>query len=117
MAQSVRDQIRAATLGAKTQFKKKTFDFHGIEVEFRQPNLKERKTLINKAKDSKGEFDLTEFLVWSVITNTYVPESNEKVFSAEDYDAMMEQSGGSFVEKFGNEIAELMNAEDEDVKK
>ena len=117
MANSVRDQIRAATLGAKTQFKRKQFDYNGVDVEFRQPNLKERKVLINKAKDSKGDFDLTEFLVWSVITNTYVPGTNEKVFSAEDYDAMMEQTGGSFVEKFGNEIAELMNAEDEDVKK
>jgi len=117
MAMSDLEKIRAVTLGAKTQFKKKVFNYNGVDVEFRQPNLKERKVLLNKAKDAKGDFDLTEFLVWSVITNTYVPGTNQKVFTPEDYDAMMEQNGGSFVEVFGNEIAALMSAEDEDVKK
>lgn len=113
--QSVRDQIRAATLGQKTQFKSKKFDYNGIEVEFRQPNLKDRKLLLKKSRDNKGELDMIEFIVWSVISNTYAPGTSEKVFDASDYDAMMEQGTGSFVDQFGNEIAELMNVED-DVK-
>lgn len=113
MAQSIRDQIRAATLGKKTQFKSKEFDYDGIKVEFRQPNLKDRQMLINKAKSKDGDFDFVEFLVWSVISNTYVPGTDERVFEAADYDSMVGKPTGSFVDKFGAEIAEIMNVEDD----
>ena len=115
MAQSIRDKIRAKTVGSTTQFKSKKFDYEGIEVEFRQPNLKDRKLLLKKARDKNGEFDMIEFIVWSVISNTYVPDTNEKVFDETDYEVMLNQNTGSFVDKFGAEIAELMNVE-EDVK-
>lgn len=113
MAQSIRDQIRAATLGKKTQFKTKEFVYEGITVEFRQPNLKDRQLLINKSKTKDGEFDFVEFLVWSVISNTYVPGTDERVFENSDYESMISKPSGSFVDKFGAEIAEIMNVEDD----
>jgi hypothetical protein len=116
MSQSIRDKIRSATIGKKTQFRNKIFNYEGVEVEFRSPNLKDRKTLLNRAKDEKGELDMINFIVYSVILNTYIPGTNEKVFDENDYDAMMNQSTGSFVDLFGTEIAEIMNAET-DVKK
>lgn len=116
MAQSVRDKIRAATLGKPVQFKSKVFDYEGIDVEFRQPNLKDRQLLINKARKADGELDFVEFLVWSVIANTYVPETSEKVFDDADYDVMIKQNSGSFVDQFGTEIASLMNVEEGSAK-
>lgn len=116
MAQSVRDKIRSATLGKPVQFKSKVFTYEGVDVEFRQPNLKDRQTLINKARKSDGELDFVEFLVWSVISNTYVPETNEKVFEEGDYEVMIQQNTGSFVDQFGGEIASLMNVEEADAK-
>lgn len=116
MAQSIRDKIRAATLGKPVQFKSKTFNYEGVDVEFRQPNLKDRQMLINKARKSNGDLDFVEFLVWSVIANTYVPDTNEKVFDDTDYDVMTNQNSGSFVDQFGGEIAALMNVEEGDAK-
>lgn len=112
MAQSIRDKIRSATLGKPVQFKSKVFTYEEINVEFRQPNLKDRQLLINKARNKDGEFDFIEFLVWSVISNTYVPDTSDKVFDESDYDIMIKQNSGSFVDKFGAEIAELMNVEE-----
>lgn len=116
MAQSMRDKIRSATLGKKTQFRSKIFEYEGFEVEFRQPNLRDRKALLDHAKNGKGEFDMIEFIVWSVILNTYIPGTNEKVFDENDYEVMMQQNTGSFVDQFGTEISELMNTENTDSK-
>ena len=113
MAQSVRDKLRSATLGKKTQFKSKVFEWEEMEFEFRAPNLKKRQVLLKKAKDKNGDFDIIQFIVWSVIECTYEPGTNDTIFEHEDYDALMEQGSGSFVEVFGAEISELMNAQDE----
>lgn len=114
MAQSIRDQIRAATLGAKPQFKSKEVEYNGITVELREPNLKDRRKLLERAKNSNGELDMVNFIVYSVILNTYVPNSNEKVFSPEDADAFFELNTGGFVEAFSSAVSELMNVSEED---
>lgn len=111
MSQSIRDKIRAATIGKKSQFRTKIFNYEGIEVEFKAPNLKDRKTLLNRAKGDNGDLDMINFIVWSVILNTYIPGTNERVFDESDYDAMMNQGTGSFVDQFGQEVAEIMTAE------
>lgn len=111
MAQSVKDMIRAKTLGAKVTFRSTVFEYEGVEVEFRQPSLKGRKILLDRAKNASGEMDMTDFIVWAVICNTYVPGTNELVFEDSDYDMMVNTPAGSFVEQFGQEIANLMNVE------
>jgi len=116
MAQSIRDQIRSSTLGAKPQFKTKLVDLDGTEVEIRQPNLKDRQKLLKMAKDKEGNFEMISFLLWAVILCTYVPNTNEKVFSEEDYDSMLEMNTGGFVEKLGGEVSALMNEEDTSTK-
>ncbi|AHX01190.1 hypothetical protein M316_0125 [Nitrincola phage 1M3-16] len=112
MAQSIRDKIRSATVGKQAKFRSKIFNYEGVDVEFRQPSIKAKKILIERSKGKDGEFDMVNFLVWAVIANTYVPETNELVFDDTDYDVLVEQPTGSFVDKFGAEIAELMNEED-----
>ena len=114
MAQSIRDQIRAATLGAKPQFKSKEVDYNGISVELREPNLKDRRKLLEMAKNSKGEFDMVSFIIYSVILCTFIPGTSEKVFSPEDADAFFELNTGGFVEVFSSAVSELMNVSEED---
>ena len=116
MAQSIRDQIRAATLGAKPQFKSKEVEYNGISVELRQPNLRDRKKLLEASRNSKGDFDVILFTVNSVILCTYIPGTSEKVFSPEDVEAFMELNTGSFVETFSAAVSELMNTEETNVK-
>lgn len=116
MAQSIRDQIRAATLGAKPQFKSKEVEYNGVTVEVRQPNLRDRKKLLEASRNSKGDFDVILFTINSVVLCTYVPGTNEKVFSPEDVEAFMELNTGSFVETFSAAVSELMNTEETNVK-
>ena len=116
MAQSIRDKIRSATVGKNHKFKSKIFNYEGIDVEFRQPSIKGKKNLIDKAKGSDGEFDMINFLVYAVIGNCYVPGTDELVFDETDYDVIVNQPSGSFVDVFGNEIAKLMGEEDDPKK-
>lgn len=115
---SVRDQIRAATLGEKSEFRSEVVKYNGVEVEVRQPSVKARKELFKRCMDEAGRVDTMEFLTWSVIYNTYVPNSNELVFEDTDYDAMVEKPAGGFMDQFGEVAARVMNVEeDEDVEK
>lgn len=122
MANSIRDKIRSATIGKTKKFKNEMFDLgDGIEVEFRQPSLKAKSILMEKAtkgigSDGKMQIDMIDFLIWSVITCTYVPNTNDLVYEEEDYNEFKNMPTGSFVEEFGNKVSELMNVE-EDVKK
>jgi hypothetical protein len=113
---SVRDNIRAKTVGANSEFRKKTIKYEGIEVELRQPSVGSRKALMHKAS-IEGKLDTAEFLVWGVIYNTYVPETNELVFEESDYDVLIEKPTGGFMDQFAEVIAELMNVNSEVEKK
>lgn len=111
MAVNVRDAIRQKTVGAKAQFRTKVVEYEGLEVEFRQPNLRDRKALIARSRGESGEFDAVEFQVWAVILNTYVAGTNELVFEDTDYEVIMNSPSGGFVDIFAAEIAELLNVE------
>lgn len=111
MGMSVREALRQKTVGAKKSFKSKIIDFDGIEVEFRQPSLKVRKKISDKAKKVDGSFDIIDALIWNVIYSTYIPGTNDLVYEEGDYESMAEQSEGSFVTKFAQEIMELAAVE------
>ena len=110
--QSIRDQIRSATIGEKSEFKSKIVKYNGVEVEIRQPSVKSRKDIMAKAMTDNGTVDFAEFLTFAVLFNTYVPDTNELVFEDTDYDALMAKPTGGFLDKFGSDAAELMNVED-----
>lgn len=102
-----RDAILTATIGAKKVFRKEVVEFNGVKVEIRQPSNKSRRELLKRVRDKDGTIDPLEFLVWSVIENTYVPDTEEKVFEPGHYDALMEQPVGGFLDKFGEVAAEV----------
>lgn len=111
MTKSIRDQIRAATVGAKPEFKSEVVEYAGIEVEIRQPSQKDRKELMKKCQDKDGRLDPLEFTVWAVIRNTFVPGTNERVFESGDYDKMIEMPAGGFIDQFGEKAMDLFNSE------
>lgn len=106
---SLRDQIRAATVGSKTHFASKNVTWEGFEVEIRQPSYKSRKDLYKKCRDGEGNVDPTEFLVWSVIENTFVPGTDEKVFEKADYEGLISKPAGGFIDEFGAVAIEMFN--------
>lgn len=102
--------IRDKTLGAKKGFKTKNVQLEdGTEVEIRQPSIKRRKEIMNAVTDEQGNVDGGDLVVWAAIYCSFVPGENETVFSEEDYEALLEEPTGSFVDDFGQAALELMN--------
>lgn len=106
---STRDNIRKATVGAKKEFRKELTEWDGLEVEVRQPSVLSRRELLNACSDEEGNVDGQELMIWALIQNTYVPGTDEKVFDRADYDSIVNQPTGGFVDHFGKVALEVMN--------
>jgi len=113
---SIKDAIRARTIGAASKARTKTIEFQGVEVAFKQPNLSVQRQLISKAKGADGELDGVLFLVWSVIYCTFTPDLTERVFDEADFEVLMEQQLGGFLTAFSKEVGEVFAEVDADPK-
>ena len=111
------DKLRAATIGAKKNFKSETVEFNGLMFEIRQPSIRARAELTKQCTGSDGQINMFDFLVWLVIELTYEPNTDKKVFAAEDYDTLVESETGGFVDAFSEVAASLVNVDMEDKKK
>lgn len=130
---SRRDDIRAATLGRSPQFRRKliryfppkyeqVFDESGavvalehvgfedtpIEVEIRQPTIKQRNDLLTKCRRPDGSLDEMEFILQCAIRFVHDPDSGERIYDENDYNALISQPAGDFVDQFGGEAIELL---------
>ena len=115
-----RDRLRAKTLGAKKVFKKELIKFDGETFEIRQPTLRERSEVRKKCTsvtEDGVEFNMFEFLIWAVIGHTFVPGTDDKLFSEEDYDELSDIPAGGWFDKFAENASELCNVNTEDEKK
>jgi len=112
---SLRDKLRTSTLGAKTPFKKEIIEYDGNEYEIRQPTIRDRSELIDKCSkiDMMGnsKIDNMEFALWCVIRNTYVPNTNERVFDDQDYDVLSKMPTHCFVDHFSDVATRMLNVE------
>ena len=104
---STRNQVRSALL-SKSEFRKEVVEYNGIKVEIRQPSVKGRQKILRDATVD-GTIDSMEFLTRSVIENTYMVGTDERVFEDADYDVLVNKPTGGFLDKFGEKCAELMN--------
>jgi len=110
---STLESIRAATIGKKKQFKSVIHKIDGEEIELRQPSLKLRSKIYNRSLNKEGTLDLFEFTLWGTIYSTFVPGTQDLVFSEADYDSLLETPAGSFMDELSAEVMKLMNvAED-----
>ena len=105
---SLRDQLRASTVGKRIELKRKIVEWEGKEYELRQPNLRERKRLREKILTDTG-VDIFDAMVWLTIWQTYVPGTDERVFDDTDYEIFLNNPSGSFVDNFGSEIVLMSN--------
>lgn len=128
---SKRDKLRNATLGVQPVFKSEFIEYNGQKYEMRQPTIKSRAELRDKCIKSverhepKGtnktensvDVNIFEFLVWSVIQNTFVPGTDERVFTEEDYDVLVSNPTGGFMDEFSEVASAIVNVKSEEVKK
>ncbi len=115
--QSLRDQLRAVTVGSKNVFKSKVLEHRGLKFEIRQPSIAGRKELRKKLIDEEGSFDVFDALVWMVILYTFVPGTNERVFDEEDYDTLVAQPTGGYMETFSLTASDFMSIDPETIAK
>jgi len=122
-----KSKLRALTLGKKKSFEKRIVEIEGEKFEIRQPTIGQRGEIRNKSmkidtsneedKKEAVQFDMFSFMICAVVELTYVPETNERVFSDEDYDELKSLPAGGWFDKLTKEASELCNVEDKDVKK
>ena len=113
MSLKLKDVLRKATVGSNKVFKKSVMDFDGNSVEFRSVTVRDRDNIRNKATDKDGNIQMAAFQIWAIIFMTYVPESDERVFEEADFESLMSQPAGSFVDKFAEEALKLLGTGDE----
>ena len=126
-----RDKVRALTIGRSFQLVKRLVDFYPpkyvevnnkgnieleldgfeetpVRVEVRQPTVAERNKLVVACKDEKGVLNEMEFIIQAALRFTHDPESGERLYGLEDYDALAGQPSGGFVDQFGEEAIKLL---------
>ena len=125
----MKDQLRAATLGANVTFKRESVTINGVSVEVVQPTLQQRGDIRKKATKfsvesddsdksaAKMDFDITEMQLHGVIELTVVPGTNERVFSATDIDELRNQPCGGWFDDLSAVAIRLLNVTADKAKK
>ncbi|KKN90085.1 hypothetical protein LCGC14_0231980 [marine sediment metagenome] len=111
MTNSKRDEIRAALFSSK-QFKRKKVKILEQDVEIKQPSVGEL-TGIGKLDEDKDKNSVCLLM----IEYCYVPGTNEKIFTKEDYDGIMGFPSGDWVQTFNRAWMELAGIDWEEAEK
>lgn len=114
---SNRDKLRAKTVGAKRVFKNEIVTIDGAEFEVRQLSIRARNAVFQKARSDSGDIMTLEWMVWLVIESVYVPGTDELVFEPEDYDTLVAQPPGSFIDKLTDIAMDLANVDEKKIEK
>lgn len=108
----LRDAIRAATVGAKCDFKTEIVKWEGVSVEVRQMSIATRFELYDASQrtdaDGKETFDSLRWTVMLVVINTYVPGTDVRVYDDADFELLSKQPTEGFVDKIA-EAAKVLN--------
>ncbi len=110
-------KLRELTLGSKPVFQKEIVEHNGGKFEVRQPTIRKRSEMRLQCQDENGGFNMLKFLLWGVIENTYVPDTDELVFDAADYDSLAAEPTGSYVDILSEAAGRLLNVDGAEVKK
>jgi len=125
----LRNTIRSNTIGKKSKFASKLVDVGEDKVEVRQPSVKTRSILMKKSRGVKsskievGEVSAEDVLqsidygkmqVLAVIYCTFVPDTEERIFTESDYEALINQPAGGFVDDISTVAMDLMNTKPEE---
>jgi len=112
-----REEIRQASIGTKRDFKREIVECDGVTYEVRQPSVRGKTEIFQKARvpDARTEeemlnkIDPVTIQIYAVINCTYVPGTDERVFTDEDFELLEGQPSGSFVDVIGEVAMGLIN--------
>lgn len=107
---SKRDALRSKTVGAAKKFRTELVTVDGEEVEVRQLSVRDRLNVYNRSTKN-GVLDPLQFQIWAVISTCYVPGTNEKLFEDADYDGLVDQPTGGFLDQLSEAAINMLNVE------
>ena len=121
---SILDNIRSKA--ANGVFRTKIVEVDGERILVKQPSVRGRSDLMDKATKENGKIDMAEFLIWGLINNCYVPEdavddkgkrdasAGKKIWEDTDYASLMALPAGGMLDELGTVAAELLNVDGEE---
>jgi hypothetical protein len=107
---SKRDALRAKTVGSAKQFRSEIVTVGGEEIEVRQLSVRDRLDVYNRSTKN-GVLDPLQFQIWAVISTAFVPGTNERLFEDGDYDSLVDQPTGNFIDKLSEAAINMLNVE------
>lgn len=106
---SLRDEIRAKVL-AQVKPISLTITLGGVDLEWRQPSIQQTQD----ARAARGDnADDENFIVRMILDYTYIPDTDEKVFTPDDYANVMGMGFGGEYQKAITKIAKALDLTEE----
>ncbi|MFW5903055.1 MAG: hypothetical protein ACOCTT_04155 [archaeon] len=115
----IKNKLREITVGKSPEFKSEIVEIDGQEFEMREPSVGTRGKIISGSGISfsqdgvDNDMNISQMQILVVVYCTYVPDTDEQVFSEKDIPMLLEQPAGSFVDKLAQVGMRLMNQQDE----
>lgn len=114
---STRDALRKVALMGRTR-QHEVVQFEGVDYDVRQPTVGQRAKILAASRQKKvaangttelGDVDATLLHIHAVISCTFDPCTNTRVFEPADVDALLEDLTGGIVDVLGQVAMRLMN--------
>lgn len=117
-----RDQLREKALGISRKPLSKVVEYDGAAYEVRQLTLRTRAETQSKyfkvgLKDGETSYDMLAQQVHSVIAATYVPGTDQKVFTEQDFDGLADGLTDGLADFLWQAITSLGDIKEADAKK
>lgn len=108
-----RDSLRAKIFsGSNSKKRSVTFNFNGVDLEWRQPSIREVQTA--QADTGAGEGN---FMTTLLISHTFIPGTEERVFEEADRDSLENMPFGGDWQRTIKSISDLLDLSVEDKAK
>ncbi len=114
---STKAEIRDKTIGAAKVFKSRKIEYDDVEIEIREPTVKAWGDILRNVTTEEGKMEFDEYLVWSIISCSYVPGTDEKVYEEADHDLLLGMPKSGWVSEFSDLALTMMSADMENVEK
>ena len=118
-ATSLRNQIRAATVGSKKVFNTELVMANGMQIECRQMSVKDRANLVadTEVEGQSDRVDTETWQIFNIIRNCFVPGTNDQIFEETDYEVLASQPCRNWVDTLSQALMRLNNIDVEELEK
>lgn len=109
---SLRDAIRAATVGSAKDFKKEIVNVNGVDVEIRQLSVGERMEIgtLSRPKDDEETVDSRRaFGVLAILRMCYEPGTETRVYESGDADSILASPSRSWADTLMDHCIDMLN--------